>query len=126
MGDIVFEPAIPMLRVFDEAVARAFYVDYLGCTWDWENRFDVSSPLYAQVSRGALRLHLTGHYGDGTPGTHLFLPVDGLAELHAELRAKRHPHSRPGLETVPWGRVMTVIDPFDNQLNFTEWSRPAG
>lgn len=123
---ITFEPPIPMLRVFDEALARDFYVDYLGCAWDWESRFDETSPLYVQVSRGLLRLHLTAHYGDGTPGTHLFVPVEGLDDFHAELRAKDQGYSRPGIETVPWGRVMTVIDPFDNQLNFTEWRSPAG
>jgi hypothetical protein len=123
---ISFEPAVPMLRVFDERLAREFYVDHLGFTWDWESREDAASPLYAQVSRGALRLHLTGHYGDGTPGTHLFVPTEGLDALHAEVTAKRASFSRPGIETVPWGRTMTLIDPFDNQLNFTEWRHAEG
>lgn len=123
---VSFEPAIPMLRVFDEALARDFYASYLGFTWDWESRLDETSPLYAQVSRGPLRLHLTAHYGDGTPGTHLFLPSEGLDAFQAELHAKNPPYSRPGIERVPWGRVMAVIDPFDNHLNFTEWSRSAG
>lgn len=114
-------PAIAMLRVFDEAIARAFYIDYLGFTWDWESRATASDPLYAQVSRGDCVIHLTAHYGDGTPGTHLFIPVTDLDALHAEWTSRRHPHSRPGIETVPWGRVVTVIDPFDNHLNFTDW-----
>ena len=120
-----FAAPIPMLRIFDVALARDFYVDYLGCTWDWESRFDDAAPLYAQVSRGEMRLHLSEHYGDGTPGTHLFVPVEGLDDLHAELTARQHPYSRPGVETVPWGRVMTVVDPFDNQLNLTEWRVPG-
>lgn len=123
---IAFEPAIPMLRVFDEALARQFYEGFLGFSWDWESRFDSTSPLYCQVSRGALRLHLTAHYGDGTPGTHLFLPVEGLDDLHDQLHATGATFSRPGIETVPWGRVMSVIDPFANHLNFTEWRDPEG
>ncbi|MET0448585.1 MAG: glyoxalase superfamily protein [Aeromicrobium sp.] len=123
---VSFEAAIPMLRVSDEAVARDFYVGHLGFSWDWESRLDESSPLYCQVSRGDLRIHLTAHVGDGTPGTHLFLPVTGLDDLHAELLARRSPHSRPGIETVPWGRVMTVVDPFSNHLNFTDWSAGGG
>ncbi len=119
---VSFEGAIPMLRVLDETLARSFYVDYLGFAWDWESRATPSDPLYCQVSRGGLRLHLTGHFGDGTPGTHLFLPMEQIDELHAELTAQEHPYSRPGVEPVPWGRVMTVIDPFDNHLNFTEWT----
>lgn len=121
-----FEPAIPMLRVFDETLARDFYVGYLGFSWDWESRPGDSSPLYCQVSRGDLRLHLTGHFGDGTPGTHLFLPVQGLDDLQAELLAQHSPHSRPGIETVPWGRVLCVVDPFSNHLNFTDWSVSGG
>jgi ribosomal-protein-alanine N-acetyltransferase len=62
------ERVVPILRIFDVAKARKFYVDYLGCTVDWEHRFDDLAPLYMQVSRGSLVLHLSEHYGDGTPG----------------------------------------------------------
>jgi len=123
---VSFEAAIPMLRVFDETLAREFYVDHLGFSLDWESRFDTTSPMYCQVSRGALRIHLTAHHGDGTPGTHLFLPVEGLDDLQAELHARGTTFSRPGIETVPWGRVMSVIDPFANHLNFTEWRVAEG
>jgi hypothetical protein len=123
---VSFQAAIPMLRVFDEALARAFYVDHLGFSWDWESRPVPSDPLYCQVSRGALRLHLSAHYGDGTPGTHLFLPIEGIDELRSELQDRNAVFSRPGIEVVPWGRVLTVIDPFSNHLNFTEWRDPEG
>lgn len=107
-------------------LAREFYVDYLGCSWDWESREPATAPLYAQVSRDALRLHLSAHYGDGTPGTHLFVPIDDIEALQAELLAHEAPFSRPGVETVPWGRTLTVIDPFANHLVFCEWTgRPA-
>src|SRR4029453_4400089 len=33
---IRFEPAIPILRIFDVDRARGFYVDWLGFTVDWE------------------------------------------------------------------------------------------
>ena len=54
------------------------------------------------------------------------MPVEGIDELYAELAAKGATFSNPGIETVPWGRVVTVIDPFDNHLNFTEWRDPEG
>ena len=31
---------IPLIRIFDEAKARAFYVDWLGFSVDWEHRFE--------------------------------------------------------------------------------------
>jgi len=42
-----------VLRSFDEAKAREFYVDFLGFTVDWEHRFEPGMPLYMQVSRAA-------------------------------------------------------------------------
>jgi hypothetical protein len=43
----------PILRIFDEAKAREFYVEFLGFKIDWEHRFGENSPLYMQVSRDA-------------------------------------------------------------------------
>jgi hypothetical protein len=50
-------------------VAHEFYVNYLGFTIDWEHQFDGQGPTYTQISRGTLVLHLSEHYGDGTPGS---------------------------------------------------------
>ena len=61
--------AIPILRIFDEAKAREFYLGFLGFTVDWEHRFAPDLPLYMQVSRGGLVLHLSEHQGDATPGS---------------------------------------------------------
>jgi catechol 2,3-dioxygenase-like lactoylglutathione lyase family enzyme len=36
----------PILRIFDEAKAREFYVDFLGFTVDWQHRFGDNFPLY--------------------------------------------------------------------------------
>ena len=51
--------ATPILRIFDEAKARAFYLDFLGFAVDWEHRFADGAPLYMQVARGDLVLHLS-------------------------------------------------------------------
>jgi catechol 2,3-dioxygenase-like lactoylglutathione lyase family enzyme len=49
---------IPILRIFSVEKAREFYLDYLGFHLDWEHRFDDNAPLYMQVSRAGLILHL--------------------------------------------------------------------
>ncbi|MEM6436951.1 MAG: glyoxalase superfamily protein, partial [Cyanobacteria bacterium P01_D01_bin.115] len=36
----------PILRIFDEAKAKEFYVDFLGFQVDWEHRFQPGMPLY--------------------------------------------------------------------------------
>lgn len=37
---------IPVLRIFSVEKAREFYIDFLGFTLDWENRFEEAAPLY--------------------------------------------------------------------------------
>lgn len=114
----------PILRIFDEAKAREFYCDFLGFVVDWEHRFEPGLPLYLQVSREGLRLHLSEHHGDTTPGTRVYVEIADAAGLQAELAAKQYGYGRPGLERVDWGLEVQVVDPFGNRLTFTE-PRPA-
>ncbi len=119
-----FVETAPVLRIFDEDKAREFYVDFLGFRLDWEHRFGDNFPLYAQVSRAGLILHLSGHHGDGTPGTTVFVAMRGVHDYRRELAGRHYKHMKPGVEEVPWGLEMTVIDPFNNSIRFCE--RPAG
>ncbi len=115
------EPPIPVLRVFDAALAKRFYVDWLGFTVDWEHRFGPDFPLYMQVSRGAVILHLTEHYGDCSPGAKVFVNTDDVEALHRELSERPNPNMRPGVEVAPWNaKVMDVTDPFGNRLSFNQ------
>ena len=116
---------IPILRIFDVDKAREFYVGFLGFTVDWEHRFDGKAPLYVQVSRGGLVLHLSEHHGDACPGSTVFVRVTGLADYHREITAKGYGYVRPGIERAPWNAdVMEVIDPFGNRLRFNEYLPP--
>ena len=113
--------AIPILRIFDEAKAREFYLDFLGMKVDWEHRFEPDTPIYMQVSRGAMVLHLSEHSGDGTPGTKVMVHTDKLDELHTEIRSKNYRYNRPGIEDAPWNaRIMECVDPFNNRIIFNE------
>lgn len=109
---------IPVLRVFDHEVARAFYCDYLGFEWQWEHRFEADLPVYAQVSLDGKVLHLTEHHGDATPGGAVMLVVEKLTSYRDALLARRHPNSRPGIDKDDWGATMLVTDPFGNRLTF--------
>lgn len=112
---------IPMLRSFDEDKARRFYCDYLGFAVDWEHRFEESMPLFMQVSRDGIVFWITEHHGDATPGSHVAVKVEGLAEFHRELAGKAYPNMRPGLEGhIGGGKVVAVTDPFGNRIDFIE------
>ena len=112
---------VPILRSFDEAKAREFYIDWLGFKVDWEHRFEPGLPLYMQVSRDGIVLHISEHHGDATPGSHIRVDCKGVAEFHAEIIAKRYKNNRPGLERPEWGWIeVTVVDPCKNLISFCE------
>ncbi len=117
---LAFTATHPIFRIFDEAKAHEFYVDFLGFTQDWEHRFAPGMPLYCQVSRAGLVLHLSGHHGDSTPGSIAFVEARGLRAYQRELIDKRYANLRPGLEETEFGLELHVIDPFGNRIRFRE------
>ncbi|HTJ47344.1 MAG TPA: glyoxalase superfamily protein [Kofleriaceae bacterium] len=114
-----FHPVTPILRMFDEAKAREFYLEWLGFEIEFEHRFEPGTPLYMGIKRGDCRIHLSEHHGDGTPGTHIRVMCDELEAFHAELTAKQYKYYRPGLQDQEWGaREMSVTDGFGNTITF--------
>jgi uncharacterized glyoxalase superfamily protein PhnB len=112
---------IPILRIFDEAKAKEFYLGFLGMSLDWEHRFEPETPLYLQVSKGNLLLHLSEHSGDCSPGAKVFINVTEFDELFSEISQRKYKYNRPSVEVAPWGdRTFTLIDPFSNKILFNE------
>ena len=117
----MLQKAIPLLRIFDLSKAEEFYIDWLGFQSDWQHRFEPDLPVYWQISKNNLVLHLTEHHGDCCPGAKVFVECNGLQIYHAELLAKNYRFNRPGLETAPWNALtMEVVDPFGNRILFSE------
>jgi catechol 2,3-dioxygenase-like lactoylglutathione lyase family enzyme len=116
-------PAIPVLRIFSIDKAKEFYLDFLGFTLEWEHRFEEGAPLYAQIKRSDLTLHLSEHYGDATPGSTIFVPMENIDALHRELSARHYAYARPGIDAMDWGRQLQVADPFGNRLRFCEFPK---
>ena len=117
-----FGAATPILRSFDEAAARAFYVDWLGFEVVFEHRFEPHLPLYLGLVRDGLHLHLSEHHGDTTPGTRVRIQVADIHGFHAGLQSRPYPHLAPGSPIrQPWGEFdLTLTDPFGNRLTFYE------
>ncbi|OZF06805.1 glyoxalase/bleomycin resistance/extradiol dioxygenase family protein [Rhodococcus sp. 15-1154-1] len=122
---IALGPSIPILRMFDDAATRAFYIDYLGYDVEWEHRFEPGMPLYMRVRRSGSVLDLSEHHGDGTPGTVVWIPVQDIRAFHRQLDAAEYRSMRPGLDTdAPGGPTVTVIDPSSNVLRFCQVEDP--
>ncbi|HWV83099.1 MAG TPA: glyoxalase superfamily protein [Hyphomicrobiaceae bacterium] len=116
-----FKDVIPTFRIFSIEKAKEFYVEFLGFTVDWEHRYGDNFPLYMQVSRAGLRLHLTEHYGDATPGSAVFIWMRGIVAFQAELAGKDYRYAKPGLNDAPWdAKTFMLTDPFGNKLTFNE------
>ena len=111
----------PILRVFDEAKTKAFYIDFLGFKIDWMHRFEEGLPLYMQVSKGECVLHLSEHHGDCCPGSAMRIELDEIDTYQKQLIDKQYQNSRPSIQDMPWGsRDMFITDPFGNKLVFTD------
>jgi catechol 2,3-dioxygenase-like lactoylglutathione lyase family enzyme len=119
-----FGRIVPVLRMFDLRTTLRFYCGYLGCQLDWQEG-EGDRPIYLQVSRDDLVLHLSSHHGDGTPGTAVFIETHDVESLHRELHAKSYPFFNPGLEPHGSGREMTLMDPASNLLRFFDRDAPA-
>jgi catechol 2,3-dioxygenase-like lactoylglutathione lyase family enzyme len=115
--------ARPIFRIFDYEKAKAFYIDWLGFTIDWENKPD-NSPIYLQISLDGIVIHLTEHHGDCSPGARIHITnFSSLATYHEKLLAKNYKFNRPSLDKASWSPnaiCMEAIDPFGNRLTFTE------
>lgn len=115
------EKTIPVLRIFDYSKAIEFYIDWLGFSIVWEHRFEENTPVYMEVEKDGITLHLSEHHGDGTPGTHVFTWCIGVKEYHDELMNKKYKYNRPGIEEQFYGALsFTVNDPFNNKIIFNE------
>lgn len=118
---VTFAAAVPIFRIFSVEKAREFYLDFLGFKLDWEHRFEPDTPVYMQVSRGPVVLHLSEHHGDACPGSTAYVRMRGVRDYHAEISAKGYRYLRPGVESRDWTEAeMTVTDPFGNRIRFGE------
>lgn len=119
--EIEIREIVPVFRIFDVGKAKEFYVGYLGFVIDWEHQFEPDTPVYMQVSRAGLVLHLSEHVGDCCPGSTIYVRAAGLESYHRELTAKKYKYLRPGLERTFHGTLeICVIDPFGNRIRFNE------
>ena len=118
-----FTQSVPVMLSLDEAMCRAFYCDFLGFEVDFEHRFAPDMPVYLGLKRGPVHLHLSPHRGDATTGSAVFVWMIGVDDYRRDLAGRSDGHSIPTIVDQPWGRELTLVDPFGNRLRFCE--RPA-
>jgi len=123
-GGSQFTQSVPVMLSLDEAKCREFYCDFLGFEIEFEHRFAPHMPVYLGLRRGPVELHLSPHRGDATTGSAVFVWMTGVDDYRSQLAASGTRFPVPQAVDQPWGRELTVTDPFGNRLRFCE--RPTG
>ena len=106
-----FGPAMPILRIFDEAKAREFYVGFPRLHVRLGASLRARHVRFTRRSRAATAACTSRSItATAAPGARFRIAVDGLDAFHAELIGKKYKLRRgPGIEDMPWGtREMTV------------------
>ncbi|MCH2608607.1 MAG: glyoxalase superfamily protein [Pedosphaera sp.] len=117
--------SIPVLRMSEEAAAKAFYVDFLGFEIEWEHRFEDSpeSPLYMQIRLGQAVIQLNGHAKPDTPPAEVRTLVRGVQAFCNHLRSIESKFPKPSVVDPRYSGKntdMNLIAPFENYLVFWE------
>ena len=118
----MLQKTIPILRMFDVAKAKEFYIDWLGFKIEFEHQFEENMPYYIGISRDEIQIHLSEHYGDATPGSKVFIICNEIEKYYTELQSRPYKYYRPCLEKTFYGALeVSVQDPFGNKLSFNEY-----
>jgi uncharacterized glyoxalase superfamily protein PhnB len=119
MNEIILK-GIPTFRILDYKKALDFYIDGLGFNIDWEHRFGPNEPVYMQISRNGLTLHLTENKRFEN-GIIIFVDCKKLTELYTELSNRKTKIGISKPEKTNWQTIqMEIEDPFGNLLRFNE------
>jgi hypothetical protein len=95
---LIMAKTIPIFRIFDYDRAISHYIDWMEFKIDWEGHLEKGSPVYMQISKGDLVLHLSEHSGDCSPGARIYIEnyLD-LKSYHKLLLDKKYKYNRPGI-----------------------------
>ena len=112
--------AIPTFRILDYKQAINFYIGVLGFNIDWEHRFDSTEPVYMQISKNGLVLHLSENKRFQT-SVIIFVQTKGINDFRKELLERNPTISLPEISKTNWQTLQLELeDPFGNLLRFNE------
>lgn len=111
---------IPTFRILDYEIAVSFYIDKLGFDIDWEHRFGKDEPVYMQISKHGLILHLTENQRFQI-GIIIFVECKALNEFYSELMNRTVEIEIAKPQKTKWQTIeMEIEDPYGNLLRFNE------
>ena len=109
---------IPTFRVKDARAAEAFYRDILGFRTNWEHDPGDGYPIFLEMMRDNIALHLSEHEGDGPEGVSIYVNVTDARALFGEFLSAGAEVPNPPQEA-EWGEVVFGLNDLDgNTLRF--------
>jgi catechol 2,3-dioxygenase-like lactoylglutathione lyase family enzyme len=116
----MFKSAIPVLHVASSAVAEEFYCGRLGFRRGFAYRPDPAKPdpCYMGLTRDGVWLHVSSFSGDGVSGGVVYMAVEDVDALHAELVGKGVLIDTGPIDQTWGNREMYVKDPDGNSIRF--------
>ena len=123
----MFQTAIPVIRVSSSTAAEQFYCKGLGFAplafWRPDKTRD--DPCYMTLAREGARLHLHSFPGGAAGESAVYVFVDDVDSLYAELISRGVPVSSPPMDQ-EWGmREIGVRDADRNIITFGQRREPS-
>ena len=116
--DVQLRSTIPTFRVRDARAAEAFYSEKLGFRTTWAHDPGDGYPVFLEIMRDNVALHLSEHQGDGPEGVSIYVNVADARALSDEFLASGATLAEP-LSEAEWGEmVFSLTDPDGNTLRF--------
>lgn len=111
---------IPTFRITDYEKAIEFYIDLLGFKIDWEHKFGEREPIYMQISKNGLVLHLSENVRFKN-GVIIFVETKGIEQFRNNILNTKNENLIPDILTTNWNtKQLEIEDPFGNLLRFNE------
>jgi uncharacterized glyoxalase superfamily protein PhnB len=120
----MFEAAIPVLQVRSSSAAEEFYCRGLGFTLlnSWPIAETRTDPRYMALAREGARLHVHSFEVAGIGAAAVYVFVDDVNGLYAELQSRGVAVAAPPLDQ-EWGvRELVTRDPDGNVVTFGQRS----
>ncbi len=112
--------AIPTFGIADYQTAVNFYIDTLGFNINWEHRFTPDDPIYMQISKNGLVLHLSENKRFENNAI-IFVETKNIKEFYKDLSKLNTKINIQDIVFTNWGTMQLEIeDPFGNLLRFNE------
>lgn len=113
-----FLGTIPTFRVKDTAAAEVFYRDKLGFTTSWEHDPGDGHPVFLEMVRDNIALHLSEHEGDGPEEVSIHINVTDARALFREFLSAGAEIPDPP-QDAEWDEVVFSLNDLDgNTLRF--------